>query len=151
MAMSHYSLRCWHREGSLRYSFTLFLLNFWDSSTSSIIKFYFVWVPLPSVVISREKAWAFFFLGSLPGHAFPAWRTLSYNGVLSTFSYRSATDRGNWCGPSGGMDRPSHIKSNPAGSLSSSQTGGPPCWASPLAFIIRTLLNLSLSSKHIML
>jgi hypothetical protein len=34
----------------------------------------------------------------------------------------------------GGMDRPSHHKSHPAGSLSSSQPGGPPCWVISLAF-----------------
>ncbi len=32
-------------------------------------------------------------------------------------------------------DRPSRTKSHPAGSLSSSQPGGPPCWASPLVYI----------------
>ena len=36
----------------------------------------------------------------------------------------------------GVMDRPSRIKSHPAVSLSSSQPGGPPCWASPLAFCL---------------
>ncbi len=39
-----------------------------------------------------------------------------------------------WSVRAGGMDRPSHTKSHPAGSLSSSQPGGQPCWASPLAF-----------------
>jgi hypothetical protein len=34
----------------------------------------------------------------------------------------------------GGMDRPSQHKSHPAGSLSFSQTGGPPCWVISLAF-----------------
>ncbi len=34
----------------------------------------------------------------------------------------------------GGTARPSCTKPTPAGSLSSSQPGGPPCWASPLAF-----------------
>ncbi len=32
------------------------------------------------------------------------------------------------------MDRPSRTKSHYAVSLSSSQSGGPPCWASPLSF-----------------
>jgi hypothetical protein len=32
------------------------------------------------------------------------------------------------------IDCPSRTKSHPAGSLSSSQPSGPPCWASPLAF-----------------
>jgi hypothetical protein len=39
-----------------------------------------------------------------------------------------------WSVRAGGMDRPSRTKLHPAGSLSSSQPGGPPCWASPLAF-----------------
>jgi hypothetical protein len=30
--------------------------------------------------------------------------------------------------------RPSRTKSHPAGSISSRQPGGPPCWTSPLAF-----------------
>jgi hypothetical protein len=34
----------------------------------------------------------------------------------------------------GGMDRPSQHKSQPAGSLSSSQPDGPPCWVISLAF-----------------
>ncbi len=34
----------------------------------------------------------------------------------------------------GGTARPSRTKSHPARSLSSSQPGGPPCWASPLVF-----------------
>jgi hypothetical protein len=39
-----------------------------------------------------------------------------------------------------GTPRPSHTKScTPAGSLSSSQPGGPPCWASPLAFGLTVL------------
>jgi hypothetical protein len=33
-----------------------------------------------------------------------------------------------------GMDRPSHTKSHPAGSLSSRPQGGPPFWASSIAF-----------------
>ncbi len=39
-----------------------------------------------------------------------------------------------WSVKGGGMDRPSRTISHPAGSLSSSQPGGPPCWASPLVF-----------------
>jgi hypothetical protein len=34
----------------------------------------------------------------------------------------------------GGMDRPSQHKSHPVGSLSYSQTGGPPCWVISIAF-----------------
>ncbi len=39
-----------------------------------------------------------------------------------------------WSARAGGMDRPSRTQSHPAGSLSSCQPSGPPCWASPLAF-----------------
>jgi hypothetical protein len=42
----------------------------------------------------------------------------------------------------GGRNRPSRTKSRPAGSLSSSQPGGPPCWASPLAFGLTGDVNL---------
>ncbi len=66
----------------------------------------------------------------------PSLRGVAHDGVLCTFCNKSAPDRGKWCGPSrqAGMDRPSRTKSHPAVSLSSSQPGGPPCWASPLAF-----------------
>jgi hypothetical protein len=37
-----------------------------------------------------------------------------------------------WSDMAGGMDRPSRRESHPAGSLSSSQPGGPPCWSSIL-------------------
>ncbi len=58
---------------------------------------------------------------------------IAHDGILYTCVNRSAPDRDK-CGPSGQvMDRPSRTKSHPAGSLSSSQPGGPPCWASPLA------------------
>ncbi len=39
-----------------------------------------------------------------------------------------------WSAGAGGMDRPSSTKSHLAGSLTSSQPGGPPCWTIPLAF-----------------
>ncbi len=57
-------------------------------------------------------------------HAFLVWRSSWRCFVCSN---RSAPDRDKWCGPS-------RTKSHPAGSFSSSQTGGPPCWASPLVF-----------------
>jgi hypothetical protein len=53
-------------------------------------------------------------------------------GVLctGTISNRAAPDQGKRCG------RPSRTgtESHSAGSISSSQPGGPPCWDSPLAF-----------------
>ncbi len=66
----------------------------------------------------------------------PSLREIAHDGVLCTFSNKSAPDRGKWCGPSrqAAMDRPSRTNSHSAGSLSSSQPGGPPCWTSPLAF-----------------
>ncbi len=63
----------------------------------------------------------------VPGHAFLA----SHDCVLCTFRNRSAPDRGKWCGPSGQAVWTVH---HPAGSLSSSQPGGPSCWARSLAF-----------------
>ncbi len=76
-------------------------------------------------------------MGLLEYYAMPSLLDAAHDGVLCTFSNRRAPDRGNWCGPScraGGMNRPSCTKTHSAGSLSSSQSGGPPCWASPLAF-----------------
>jgi hypothetical protein len=63
-------------------------------------------------------------------------RDVAHDDVLCTFSKRSAQDRGQvvWSVRAGGMDRPSRTKSHSSGSLSSTQPGGPPCWASPLAF-----------------
>jgi hypothetical protein len=57
----------------------------------------------------------------------PYLRDLAHDGFLCTFSKRSASDRGKWCGPLGQA-------AWAAGPLFSSQLGGPPCWASPLAF-----------------
>ncbi len=68
----------------------------------------------------------------VPGHAFLTWLSL-----WRCFSNRSAPGRDNWCQRSaraGGTDSPSRTESQPAGSLSSSQPGGPPCWARPLDF-----------------
>ncbi len=53
---------------------------------------------------------------------------IARDGVLSTFRNRIAPDRDKWCGRVVG-----HVQ-NHAGSLSSSQPGEPPCWASPLVF-----------------
>jgi hypothetical protein len=71
-------------------------------------------------------------VGLLEYHVMPSFRDVAHDGVLCTFSNRSAPDPGYvvWSVRAGGMDRPSH----PAGSLSSSQPGRPPCWASSLAF-----------------
>jgi hypothetical protein len=71
----------------------------------------------------------------VPGYAFLL-RDVAHDGVLCTFRNRSAPDRGQvvWSIRAGGMDRPSRTRLHPSGSLSSSQPGGPPCWASPVAF-----------------
>jgi hypothetical protein len=69
--------------------------------------------------------------------AMPSLRDVARKGVLCTHSNRSAPDRGKWCGPSGQAEWTVHQVQNHtllAGSLSSSQPGGPPCWVSPLAF-----------------
>jgi hypothetical protein len=52
-----------------------------------------------------------------------------HDGVLCTFSIRTALDRGKWCRPSGQASWPSIVyKVTPC------QPGRPPRWASPLAF-----------------
>ncbi len=67
----------------------------------------------------------------------PSLHDLAHDGVLCTFSNRSASDRGKWCGLSGHAARhgPSNTeKITTCVSLSSSQPGEPPCWTSPLAY-----------------
>jgi hypothetical protein len=71
-------------------------------------------------------------MGPLEYQTMPFLRVVAQDGVLCTFSNRSAQVV--WFVWAGGMDRPSRTKSHPAGSLSSSQPDGPPCRASPLAF-----------------
>jgi hypothetical protein len=61
----------------------------------------------------------------------PSLRDVAHEGWLSTVteagnSISSHTEK------AGGTARTSRTKITPAGSLSSSQPGGPPCWASPL-------------------
>jgi hypothetical protein len=54
---------------------------------------------------------------------------------MSSAGSWAAAERADGTVRAGGMDRPSCTKSHPAaGSLSSSQPGGPPCWTNPLAF-----------------
>ncbi len=76
-------------------------------------------------------------MGLLEYQDMPYVRDVAHDGVLCTFSKRSAPQTG----ASGVVrqgrrhgDRPSRTKSYPAVLLSSSQPGGPPCWSSPLAF-----------------
>jgi hypothetical protein len=68
----------------------------------------------------------------------PSLRDVAHDGVLSTFSKKISTRVGQvvWSVRADGMGRPSRTKLYPSGvgSLSSSQPGGPPNWASPLAF-----------------
>ncbi len=82
------------------------------------------------------------------------------DGVLCTFSTRTSAITAGFARSSqlsssrpgkavrsvreGGMDRPSQHKSHPAGSLSSSQPGGPPCWVISLAF---GLIGINCSKK----
>ncbi len=80
------------------------------------------------------------------------------NILNSTFSNRSAPDRGNCCVPSGQAVRLAHNvkKSHSSGSLSSSQQGGPLCWTSPLAFGLiawlphLTYSHLQYSQQHVL-
>ncbi len=66
----------------------------------------------------------------------PSSRLVTHDGVLCTFSNRSAPDRGKWCGDVVRQGRRQGLSTvhRPAGTLFSSQPGGPPCWATPLAF-----------------
>ncbi len=60
--------------------------------------------------------------------AMPFLRGIAHDGVLCTFStFRQGEVA--WS-----VRQAAWTKSHPAGSPSSSQPGGPPCWASPLAF-----------------
>jgi hypothetical protein len=64
----------------------------------------------------------------------PSLHDVAHDGVSCTFNNRPGPGQMEWSVRAGAMDRPSRTKSHPAGSHSSSQTGGPPCWASALAF-----------------
>ncbi len=70
----------------------------------------------------------------VPCHAFLAW-SIAHDGVLCTFSNRSAPDRGMCFGSPGQAEWTVHHVQNRTllhGSLSSSQPGRPPIWSSPL-------------------
>jgi hypothetical protein len=71
-------------------------------------------------------------IGLLEYQNMPSLRDVAHAGVLCTFSNRSAPDRGKWYGSSGQSKLTVHHVQNhtllgSAGSLSSSQSGGPPC------------------------
>jgi hypothetical protein len=68
----------------------------------------------------------------VPGHAFPAWRSSWW---MVVYIYKGKR-----------YGRSITYKITPAGSLSSSQPIGPPCWASSLAFGL-VGLNFRLSSR----
>ncbi len=65
----------------------------------------------------------------------PSLRDVAHDGVFCVhlLGYRPAPGQVVWSARAGGMDHPSRTKSHPGWSLSSSQPGEPPCWASPLA------------------
>jgi hypothetical protein len=63
-------------------------------------------------------------MGLLEHQAMPSFRDVAHDGVLCTFSVSPGQGQVMWS--------VHHVQSHPAGSLSSSQPGGPPCWASPL-------------------
>ena len=71
-------------------------------------------------------------MGLLEYQAVPSLRDVAHDGVLCTFS--NTIDQPQWCGLSGQAAWIVHnVQIHIAGILSSSQPGGPPCWASPLA------------------
>ncbi len=88
-------------------------------------------------------------MGLLEYQAMPSLRDVAHEGVLYTFHLvidQPLTRASAWCGLSGGMDRPSRTNSHPAGSLSSSQPGGPPCLTITLAF---NLIDSYVGLKHV--
>ncbi len=91
---------------------------------------------------TSEKAWVY---TRVPGHAFLF--DVVHDGWWLCYSYSYSWNFHQLAagqllsgqpvryGKAGGTARPSPTKSHlPAGPLSSRQPGGPPCWASPLAF-----------------
>jgi hypothetical protein len=82
--------------------------------------------------IPREKAWVYY----TEYQTMSSLRDVAHDDVLCTFGKRSwaILDRGKWCGPSGKAAWTAYHVQHSARSLSSSQQGGPPCWASPRAF-----------------
>ncbi len=72
-------------------------------------------------------------MGLLEYQAMPLLRDLAYDGVLCTFSNRSAPNRVKLRGLSGQATRTVLRRQNHTlpGPLSSRRPGGPPCWASP--------------------
>jgi hypothetical protein len=65
-------------------------------------------------------------MGLVEHQAMPSLHDVAHDGVLCTFSVSPGQGQVVWS--------VHHVQSHPAGSLSSSQLGGPPCWASPLPF-----------------
>ncbi len=70
-------------------------------------------------------------MGLLEYQVMPSLRDVAHDGVLCTFSNRSALNRDKWCGQGRTVH---HIQNLTPLGHSSSQPGGPPYWASPLAF-----------------
>ena len=70
-------------------------------------------------------------MGLLEYQAMPSLRDVAHDGVVCTIRNTGQVARSVRVD---GMDHPSRTKSHPAGSLSSRQSGGPSCWAIPLAF-----------------
>jgi hypothetical protein len=74
-------------------------------------------------------------MGPLEYQAMLSMRDVAHDGVLSTFSNRSAPDK--WCGPSGQEAwTVHHVQNLTLLGLSppAMQPGGPPRWTIPLAF-----------------
>ncbi len=87
---------------------------------------------VPSAISTAENFWCAHrgSMGLLEYKAMPSLRDVAHDGVLCNIS---APDRCKWCGPSG-QAAWTITKLHLVVSLSFSQLGGPPCWASTLAF-----------------
>ncbi len=83
---------------------------------------------LRSYDVTREEAW---------GLLDPSVRDVAHDGVLCTHCNRSAPDRSKCCGPSGQAAWTVHqVQNHTLLDHSSSQPGGPSCWASLLARLL---------------
>ncbi len=86
-------------------------------------------------------------MGLLEYQAMPSLRYAGHDGVLCTFSNRSVPDRGKWCGSSVQVAwTVHHVQNHTLLGHSPPEPGGPPCWASPVAFglIKQNVLTLSI-------
>ncbi len=81
-------------------------------------------------------------MGLLENQAVSSLRGIAHGGVLCTFTVVIDQPQTGASGVVRQGRRHGPPKVHPAGSLSSSQPGGPLCWANPLAFDTRTPISL---------